>query len=228
MKLRGLGMAAVAALIVGVFPAGASAHATLIDVHGIKMAGKPGPATANCSPDGAVNGLYGLTGWQVGGARTARLNASTVPSALGSVTSTLQAAFNVWRANGNVPQITVATGATVTKPTANRSYDLMWGRTSGSSLAVTYTWRWNDGTIESDTIFNSRVPWAQLVDDGDGCVSQPVYDVGNIATHEFGHTYGLDHPPGDRFETMYAYGYTGETLKRSPASGDIAGINANY
>ena len=50
----------------------------------------------------------------------------------------------------------------------------------------------------------------------------------NIGMHEAGHVYGLGHPSGARFETMYATGFSGETLKRSPASGDRAGINALY
>ena len=230
MKLRGLAASvAMAAMYVAGAPALVPLRATLIDVHAIKMAGKPGPSTANCSPDAPANGAYGLTGWVVPSDRTAYLSTSTVPSSLGSVTSTLQVAFDAWRTTSGVPRITVATGGTVTKPTANKRYEIMWGRTSGSSLAITYTWRWTDGTLESDVIYNNRVPWALLPDDGDGCdLSKPVYDVGNIATHENGHVYGLDHPPGDRFETMYAYGYTGETLKRSPANGDVAGINAAY
>jgi len=36
------------------------------------------------------------------------------------------------------------------------------------------------------------------------------------------------HPAGDGWETMYAYGCTGETAKRSLASGDLAGINSLY
>lgn len=229
MRLRGLAASvAFMALSVAAAPAWAPLRATLIDVHGIKMAGKPGPATANCSPDQPANGGFELTGWQVGGDKTAYLTTSSVPSSLGSVTSTLQAAFDAWLEPG-VPKITVAGGGTVTRATANHRYELMWGRAGGSTLAVTYTWRWSDGTIESDTVFNKAVSWALLPNDPDGCdLSKPFYDVGNIAAHEFGHTYGLGHPAGDRFETMYAYGYSGETLKRSPANGDLAGINQNY
>lgn len=100
----------------------------------------------------------------------------------------------------------------------------------GPWLATTYTWRWNDGTIESDVVFNKGVAWWKAPSEGDGCyeTAGAVYDVGNIATHEFGHAYGLDHPTGARFETMYAYGYSGETLKRSLATGDVAGVRANY
>ena len=56
----------------------------------------------------------------------------------------------------------------------------------------------------------------------------PAYDLANIATHEFGHTYGLDHPANARWETMYAFGFTGETLKRSLGAGDTDGIRSRY
>lgn len=205
-------------------------RATLIDVHGIHVTkAKPGGG-ANCSNDGASNGLYELTGWQVQGPKTARLNTNTVPSGLTNVPGALQASFNAWRGvEPNAPQITVATGGTVTKPTANHSYDLMWGRTGGNTIAVTYTWQWSNGEIESDVLFNTRLAWFTASSEGDGCdESQAKFDVRNIATHEFGHVYGLGHPGDDRFETMYAYGFTGETLKWSPENGDDAGMAEVY
>ena len=203
-----------------------SDHATLIDVHDIHVSkARPGGG-ANCSNDGASHNLYTLTGWEVQGPKTAHLTTSTVPSGLSNVPSALQASFNAWSAG---PNITVATNGTVTKATANHSYDLMWGRAGGSTIAVTYTWRWSNGEIESDTVFNSRLPWFTASSEGDGCnESVASYDVRNIATHEFGHTYGLGHPGNDRFETMYAYGFTGETLKWSPENGDNAGMAVIY
>ena len=207
-----------------------SNRATLIDVHPITVSrAKPQPAGANCSNDlNQSTGAFVTTGWVVQGNKTARLNASTVPANLGNITSQLQASFNAWGSRAGVPDLSVTTGATVTKPTANHSYDLMWGRTGGSSIAVTYTWQWSNGEIESDTIFNSRLPWA-VITANDGCnENAPQYDVANIATHEFGHTYGLSHPSGARWDTMYAFGFTGETLKRTLAAGDSNGINALY
>jgi hypothetical protein len=205
-------------------------HATLIDVHAIHIShAKPGSGTANCSNDGTTHGQYALTGWAVAaGGQTAHLNTSTIPSGLSQsgVLSALNASFSAWT---GAPKITVQGNGTVTRYTANHSYDLLWGRTGGSSIAVTYTWQWSDGSIESDTVFNKGLPWALINATSDGCnESVAKYDVANIATHEFGHTYGLDHASGDRFETMYPYGYTGETLKRSPADGDKAGVNAVY
>ena len=223
-------------VIGGVYGRGANgpgSYAVLIDVHAIEKAkggGKAKPtASANCSNAGAESGTYLFTGWKVGGNTVAHLNTATVPAGLGSVTSALQSSFNAWRVDGAIPAFSVATDGTATRYGANRTYEIMWGRTGGS-LATTYTWRWNDGTIESDVVFDKSHTWWQAPSEGDGCYEDAGsrYDVANIATHEFGHVYGLDHPSGARFETMYAFGFSGETLKRSPATGDRSGISTLY
>ena len=106
---------------------------------------------------------------------------------------------------------------------------MIFGQAPGNAIAVTYTWRWSTGEYESDTVFSNRVPWAVIPVTSDGCnEGVAAYDLQSIATHEFGHIYGLDHPAGDRFATMYAYGYTGETLKQTLAASDSAGIAVLY
>lgn len=234
MKARLLAAAAVAiAAAANSGVAYAAPRATLIDVHAIKVdRARPGGG-ANCTNAGADSGTYVFTGWKVGGPTTSTFNTTTLPAgmSLSATVSAMQAAYNAWSQASPAPTINVATSTTSSlKPTANHSYELMFGKTGGTTLAVTYTWRWNDGTAESDTLFNTSFAWTNLGAEGDGCYETAgnVYDVGNIGTHEFGHTYGLDHPSGARFETMYAYGYSGETLKRSLASGDVAGANALY
>jgi hypothetical protein len=208
--------------------------ATLIDVHEIKAVRDPARPSggANCTNAGSASGTYALTGWAVNGPKTALFNTTTLPSglSLSATVSAMQAGYSVWSQASPAPAITVATSTTSSlKPTANNQYELMFGRSGGTTLAVTYTWRWTNGDVESDTLFNTAFAWGNLGAEGDGCIETAgnVYDIGNIGTHEFGHTYGLDHPNG-RFETMYAYGYSGETLKRSLASGDVAGANAVY
>jgi hypothetical protein len=236
MKARLVAAIATTIAAATLAPAHAAAPtATLIDVHAIKAArtdARPG-GSANCSNAGAATGAYVLTGWAVGGLQTALLNTTTLPAGLGlsATVSAMQAGFSAYSQASPAPAITVGTSTTSSlKPTANHQYELMFGKTGGTTLAVTYTWRWTDGTVESDTLFNTSFTWANLGAEGDGCYETAgnVYDVGNIGTHEFGHTYGLDHPSAARFETMYAYGYSGETLKRSLASGDVAGANAVY
>lgn len=227
MRARLAALAATTTIALGITPpAQAAPSVKLIHVHVFKAGGRPA-AAANCSNDAPASGVYATTGWTVAAPGVAHLNSASVPGYLGDVTAALQASFDAW--GSAVPRITVVGDGAATKPSATRTNDLMFGRTSGSSLAITYTWRWSDGLVESDMILNSRVSWFQAASEGDGCYESVArYDVQNIATHEAGHVYGLDHPAGDRFETMYAYGYSGETLKRSPANGDLAGVASLY
>lgn len=230
MRKKLLSLAAVVALaaLMGA-PVPARATAELIDVHHIKpgkaKGGKPA-GSANCSNNDASKetAAYKLTGWAASGG-DAHLNVATIPAGLTDVPGALQAAFDVWT---GAPRVTVKTDGTVTRYTANKQKDLLFGSTGGS-IATTYTWRWNDGTVESDVVFNKGLAWFTASSEGDGCYETVAkYDVRNIAAHEFGHVFGLDHPAGARYETMYAYGYTGETLKWSPTAGDINGIQAVY
>jgi hypothetical protein len=204
------------------------ATAKVIDVQHIRAAGRP-ERPANCSNDdpSKYTGATETTGWEVAGATTAHLNAGSVPSYLGDVSVSMQDAFDAWL-GGGVPRITVEPDGTVTKATANHSYDVMFGR-SGSSIATAYTYLWSTGEIETDVVFNLKYKWFQAPE-GDGCVETAgdVFDVENIAAHEFGHAYGLDHPAGARYETMYAFGFTGETLKQSPTPGEKSGLAAIY
>jgi hypothetical protein len=210
-------------------------RATLIDVHRITISkAKPGSGTANCSnqPTNPGNGGFLFTGWKVQGNKAATLNTNSIPNGLGSaatIRTQLSNSFGTWKTADNAaPSIAVTGTTSITKATANHSYDVLFGRTGGSSIAVTYTWQWSNGEIESDTVFNSRLPWFIANSEADGCDEGTAkYDLANIATHEFGHTYGLDHPNG-RWETMYAFGFTGETLKRSLGAGDTDGIRARY
>jgi hypothetical protein len=229
-----LGALALAPVGAGAGSDGRNVHATLIDVDVFAPAkgakgGQPQPTSANCSNAGATSATdFAYTGWRSSGG-VARLNASTVPSSVPDAPTEMQEAFSAWTVGTGAPAFTVTTGSTVTRQTANRGTDLLFGRVSGGAIAVTYTWRWSDGLIESDVVFNKSLAWRDLGAEGDGCYeSQPVYDLQNIATHEFGHVYGLGHPSGGRFESMYRYGYTGETLKRSPGAGDLAGADALY
>jgi hypothetical protein len=239
MRIRAA-IAAAAMLAVVALPTAAQAAApadkpvaVLIDVHRIRYEAGPPGGGANCSNAGADSGIWTATGWVVPGPQTSTFNTTTLPAGmdLNATVSALSSAYHAWSQASPAPTINVATSTTSSlKPTSNHSYELMFGKTGGTTLAVTYTWRWSDGFVESDTLFNTSFAWGNLGAEGDGCYENAgnVYDVGNIATHEFGHTYGLGHPSGARFETMYAYGYSGETLKRSLASGDVTGANSLY
>lgn len=251
------GIGSLAAGLVSVPAATAAAptpHLVRVDVFQPAAAagnghGRPVPTTGNCSPDdGSTTGEYSTTGWSTT-AQTARLIAATVPTTIvtaatsggtrttattNDVLNAMRDGFTDWSSGTPAPSIgvTLDNSSTQTKQVADRVDELLFARVSGSAIAVTYTWRWTDGKIESDTLFSAKLAWAIIPDDttsAHGCYpSWPMYDVENIATHEFGHTYGLGHAQSDRFETMYVYGYTGETLKRTRDTGDTAGINSIY
>jgi hypothetical protein len=228
----------------------ASARLVRIDVYrpapdvATARGGRPAPTTANCSPDAATHGEYALTGWQTK-VRSATLVTRTVPgtirigtsagptgwASVSDVHDAMQGGFTAWSTGTKAPAISVVdnSSSTQTKQKADQVDELLFGAVSGNAIAVTYTWRWSTGLVESDTVFSTRVGWAIIPATSTGCATNwPWYDVQNIATHEFGHTYGLGHAQTDRFETMYVYGFTGETLKQTPADGDDAGISVIY
>lgn len=96
-------------------------------------------------------------------------------------------------------------------------------------IAVTIVWGYfckkpsNRRIVEFDVLFDTDYTWGDVND------NSTVMDLQNIATHELGHSMGLDDLyTVCREETMYGYSKEGEKKKRSLNAGDIAGINMLY
>ncbi len=99
---------------------------------------------------------------------------------------------------------------------------------SPGAIAVTVVW----GIFRGPPRSRELVEWDQVYDDKDfdwslsGSGVNGKMDFENIATHELGHTFGLD----DLFteacseETMYGFAAEGEINKRTLEGGDMAGI----
>jgi len=156
---------------------------------------------------------------------TAHFNPAGAP--VSGAASVFQAAFSAWM-GGGAPSISVASDGTATRPRADHTYELMFANIGPRTLAVTYTWRWSTADYESDTVFNSKGPWFVASGEGSGCYpGVNAYDLQDVATHEFGHIFGLDHVQA-LFNTMYPTATMGETYKRSLAPGDALGIKAIY
>jgi Matrixin len=215
-----------------------TATATLVGVKVLTMGDAPSSAfrdatrtstgrrlAAQCTNPGPGTRAYNLRGIRVSGPTTAHLNPAGAPA---GAASAFQAAFNTWRAaDANAPSITVVSDSSVSSPQADGRYELMFAPLAGRTLAVTYTWT-RRGVAESDVVFNNKVSFFMAPGEGDGCYEGVAkYDLQNIATHEFGHVYGLDHVSAT-YNTMAPTATLGETYKRSLASGDAAGIRAIY
>lgn len=99
-----------------------------------------------------------------------------------------------------------------------------------NAIAITIVWGYFRGSpgrrelVEWDMVFDQEdFDWSSSGEAGK-------MDFENIATHELGHSVGLD----DLYETkcseqtMYGYAAYGETKKRTLESGDIAGVQELY
>jgi hypothetical protein len=102
-----------------------------------------------------------------------------------------------------------------------------WKDLDSGTIALTTTWYYtsNGTAVESDAGYNTDYSWAAT---GLDPLSM---DVQNIATHEIGHTFGMDHSSDDLLSsclTMYPTGFEGEITKRTLGEGDKDGIQARY
>jgi len=95
----------------------------------------------------------------------------------------------------------------------------------GGIIGVTY-YSYNRATkqmVEFDIVLDADESWSLTGDTG-------TFDVQSIATHEAGHTLVLGdiYSPKDAALTMYGYASTGDTEKRTLATGDELGVQAIY
>jgi hypothetical protein len=141
--------------------------------------------------------------------------------------------FNQWSAaSGNkITFVKDANNTFATRQALDGKNIIAWGRTSGSALAVTYTWYYTSTheVAEVDTILNKKFPWSWSGNNG-GCANSSSYDVQDILTHEIGHWMGLDDEYASSYSdnTMFGYGSKGEIKKDTLSTGDITGVQAIY
>lgn len=172
-------------------------------------------------------------GWRLPQNWTYSLNTSSVPSSVGSANLPTIASkvFDDWQ-GAIAGKVAFSRGPNTT---IDRSrYDgrniVAWGRTSGSTLGVTYIRYLIAGgqVVDVDTIMNKRVAWSWS--DSDTCADSNSYDAENILIHEIGHWMGLDDTYDAPYvdNTMYGYGAKGEVKKNTLTAGDITGVLAIY
>jgi hypothetical protein len=84
--------------------------------------------------------------------------------------------------------------------------------------------------IEADTIFNSKYAFQVMPEQASDvaeCASGK-YDVQDVATHEFGHFYGLGEDMSDSTTTMFITSKPCQTHKRTLTESDVASMSGLY
>lgn len=162
---------------------------------------------------------YKLAGWQWTGPYSAYATAYA---------SVFNSAANTWdSATGASISGGISSGSRGTAGTYDGVNQIDFVRLSNTgTIAVTTTWyyRGSGEAVESDGQYNTYFSWSTSGDANS-------MDVQSIATHEIGHTFGLDHPTttsANQCLTMYAYYNNGLTYARTLGAGDILGIRAIY
>ncbi len=171
-------------------------------------------------------------GWKLGQNINYFINPGSAPAGLsGSLGTIANNAFSQWTGavGGKVVFHNIG-NTSVNRAQFDSKNIIAWGRTSGSALAVTYTWydQSTGAVAETDTIFNDRFAWNWS--NQANCAYSGFYDVQDILTHETGHWMGLDDTYDASFSnnTMYGYGSPTEVKKDTLSTGDILGVQTIY
>lgn len=176
---------------------------------------------------GKSSGGYKLTGYRLDLAKNScYLNSSSPAGAL----SAIKEATIEWDSATSAELFgNVNTSSTAKYGVLDKQNSIEFGMYSGSSGVIAVTAYWVDRTtktiVEFDMLYNTYYAWGDATKDG-----SKVMDIQNIATHEFGHAFGLADIYSGAYSkvTMYGYSNYGETSKRDLEPQDIAGIQKIY
>jgi len=149
-------------------------------------------------------------------------NCSNVTDELNAI----KAAMNTWSTAGAKFKFSYGGSTTIKTAVYDNKNVIAWNDLAAGVLAQNSIW-WTSATngdaVESDIIFNTDYTWSTT-----GAAGK--YDIQNIGTHELGHALFLTDLYGskDKEKTMYGYGATGETKKRTLELDDKNGIKYIY
>ena len=169
-----------------------------------------------------VNWYYNSAGQKTTGLTAIRAGANAWTGTVSVCgTSILSSAKNAYlNTETQAPGVTAAGGCGTR---SNRNV-IGWGTLPSGTLAVTCTWSNSFGdALESDQRYATGYSWNSA-----STCSGSNYDMQGIATHEWGHTYGLNHVAQSTGLVMKPSSTTCETAQRTLGLGDLRGIDFLY
>lgn len=98
-----------------------------------------------------------------------------------------------------------------------------WGTLRSGTLAVTCVWSRAGVAVEVDQRYTTGQRWAATT-----ACSGPRFDLRGVATHEWGHAFGLGHTAQTSGLVMKPASTTCEVSQRTLGLGDVVGIDALY
>jgi hypothetical protein len=137
----------------------------------------------------------------------------------------IRAGADAWAAQSHANFELTYAGTTSGTNLANNAKNEVFFRnsSSGSAIATTYTWYSGDKIVDSDIVFWDGA--YRFFAGNSGCSGG--FYIEDIALHEFGHAFGLEHSNDSSASMYYGVGYCSQEI-RTLASDDIAGIEAIY
>lgn len=106
---------------------------------------------------------------------------------------------------------------------SNGSSVVGWGSLRSGTLAVTCVWSRSGVAVEVDQRYSTSVAWS-----ASSTCSGSRFDVRGVATHEWGHAFGLGHVVQNSALVMKPASTTCEVSQRALGLGDLIGIDALY
>lgn len=165
------------------------------------------PKFANANPNGLVF----------------KINRDSIPIDKDLATQGIRDSFAAWDAvNTSSPYFTINNTGGASGPAFDGNNTVGWAFIVPTYvLAATWTWTdTNNNVVQTDVFYNSFQKWGVFTT----CNGQSSYEVGDIGTHEIGHTVGLNHlSDPNAYATMYPTASKGEVRKRTLTAGDAAG-----
>lgn len=169
----------------------------------------------------AVTWSYNPSGQKVSGAATIRSGADAWTGAIAACGRKVTTAA-AERLAGTTTQASGVTAAGGCGKSSGASV-VGWGSLPSGTLAVTCVWSRSGVAVEVDQRYTTGQQWNVAA-----TCSGARFDLRGVATHEWGHAFGLGHTAQNSGLVMKPASTTCETGQRALGLGDLMGIDALY